>query len=272
VTLLLAAASFALLYVVNAMIQTVRGRTRIGFIQTLLAFLAVLLPLAALIRDRQAVESVPLVRTIALGIAVGMVILNFLVMLLELRRPERLKGSRGLLGIGAGLLIVISAFSVPMTADYAFSLIPATPTPLVVLSSGDDESTAEVGIARPTATPTWTPSPTLASTPTATRRSQATPTLTATRFQFVTRTPQPTATLPDPCLALANYNVNLRASPEADAEVLSVISYNNTITLFGRNADSSWWYGEYEGEAGWVKGEFLALSASCDALPEWEAR
>jgi hypothetical protein len=96
-------------------------------------------------------------------------------------------------------------------------------------------------------------------------------TATATRYQFVTRTPLPTSTLPSPCLALANFNLNLRAQPEADAEVLATIPFNNTITLFGRSADSIWWYGEYEGNAGWVKGEFLALSTSCNVLPERDA-
>jgi uncharacterized protein YraI len=77
----------------------------------------------------------------------------------------------------------------------------------------------------------------------------------------------PTATLPNPCLALADYNVNLRAAPEGDANVLATIPYNNTITLYGRSADSSWWYGEYEGKTGWVKGEFVSPSSSCGSLP-----
>jgi uncharacterized protein YraI len=88
----------------------------------------------------------------------------------------------------------------------------------------------------------------------------------------VTRTPQPTPTLPNPCLALANYNVNLRAKPETDAEVLATIPYNSTVTLYGRNDDSSWWYGEYEGKAGWVKGEFIAVSDACNDLPEKSTR
>jgi uncharacterized protein YraI len=96
-------------------------------------------------------------------------------------------------------------------------------------------------------------------------------TATPTRYQFVTRTPLPTATLPDPCLALANFNLNLRSLPEADAEVLATIPFNNTITLFGRSSDSDWWFGEYEGTSGWVKGEFLSLSTSCNTLPEREA-
>jgi hypothetical protein len=266
VGLLLAAAIFALLYGLNAIIQTIRRQPRIGFTQTLFAFLVVLLPLAALIGNHLETEPLALLRTLALGIAAGIALLSLIVMLLELRRPERLKGSRGLLGIGAGLLVAISTFTVPLIADYAFSAVPTATLPIVLASSAErtDEPVGE----RPTATLTRTPTPTLTATATPTRRPQATPTMTATRFQFATRTPHPTATLPNPCLALANFNVNLRARPEGDADVLTVIPYNNTVMLFGRNDDSTWWYGDYDGEAGWVNGEFLTLSASCDGLPE----
>ena len=261
---LAAGAVFALLFIINAVIQTVRRRARLGFVQTWLAFLVVLLPLLALISNRLSDNPLTIERTLALAIAAGLIVLSLLVMLLELRREERLKGSRGLLGIGAGVLIAVSTVSVPIIAEYA----QPTPTPLVVVGGSAADATEEARAERASATPSRTPTPT--STPP--RRPTAVPTSTATRYQFVTRTPPPTPTLPNPCLALANYNVNLRALPEAEAEVLATIPFNHTVTLFGRSADSVWWYGNYDGEAGWVKGEFLTLSASCDTLPEREVR
>jgi hypothetical protein len=258
---------FALLYIVNAIIQIIRQKTRIGFVQTWLAFLVVGLPLAGLVSNRLSDNPIPLERTLALGIAVGLIVLSLILLLMELRRPERLKQSRGLLGIGAGVLIAVATFSVPAIADYAFAAVQPTSTPLIIVS-GSAEITSEPGADPVTSTPSRTPTPTATVTSSPTRRPTAVATVTPTRYQFVTRTPLPTATLPSPCLALANFNLNLRAQPEADAEVLATIPFNNTITLFGRSADSIWWYGEYEGDAGWVKGEFLALSTSCDALPE----
>ncbi len=267
--LLIAAGSiFALLYIVNAIIQIIRQKARIGFVQTWLAFLVVLLTLAGLMNNRLSESPIPLIRTLALVTAAVLIVLSLVLMLVELRRPERLKQSRGLLGIGAGVLIAISTFSVPAIADYAFASVQSTPTPLVVVSGNVAENTSEPAANRATPTPSRTPTPTATATSSPTRRPTAVATATATRYQFVTRTPLPSPTLPSPCLALANFNLNLRVQPEADAEVLATIPFNNTIALFGRSADSIWWYGDYEGNTGWVKGEFLTLSASCDRLPE----
>jgi hypothetical protein len=264
--LIIAGGLFALLFILNGIIQAIRKNERIGFVQTLLAFLIVMLPLVALVMNNLDENPLAVIPSVALGLAIAVIVLSLIVVLLELRRPDKLKQSRGLLGIGAGILVAVAAFSVPVIATYVLT-VPATPTPLVVASAGDAESTSEVDSTR-AVTPTRTPTVTLTPTQTPTRRPRPTVTPVATRFVFVTRTPLPTPTLPNPCLALANFNVNLRALPESDSEVLGTIPYSNTLTLFGRNDDSSWWYGEYEGQAGWVKGEFIAPSASCSTLPE----
>ncbi|MEO8607546.1 MAG: SH3 domain-containing protein [Chloroflexota bacterium] len=263
--LLLAGAFFGLSFILNAVIQSIRKQTRIGFFQTLLMFLVVLLPLLALVGNQLSENPIQMVSTAALVVAGILMVLSLILMLFELRRPDRLKQSRGVMGIGAGLLLVIATFSVPLSANIALNAKQSTTTPLVVAA----ENTAEAGVSS-AAIATATRTPTASATPTITPTRKPRPTITpvATRFQFVTRTPPPTATLPNPCLALANYNINLRAKPEADAEVLATIPYNNTLTLFGRNADSSWWYGEYDGKSGWVKGEFISPSSSCADLPE----
>jgi hypothetical protein len=258
---------FALFYIINAIIQIVRQKIRIGFVQTWLAFGVVLLPVLGLVNNTLSETPIPLGRIISLGTAAVLIVLSLILLLIELRRPERLKQSRGLLGIGAGVLVAISTFSVPAIAEYAFAAVQPTPTPLLVAASSA-ETTSEPGAEAATSTLTRTPTPTATAPSTPTRRPTAVATATPTRYQFVTRTPLPTATLPDPCLALANFNLNLRAQPEADAEVLATIPFNNTITLFGHSDDSVWWFGEYEATSGWVKGEFLALSSSCDTLPE----
>lgn len=264
--LLLASAFFGLIFILNAVIQTIRKQTRVGFFQTLLTFLVVLLPVLALVGNQLSETPAQVISTAALGVAGLLIVPSLILMLFDLRRPERLKQSRGVMGIGAGLLLVIATFSVPLSAEVALNAQQSTPTPLVAAGA---ENTAEGGASSAvTASVSRTPTPTFTPTITPTRKPRPTITSVATRFQFVTRTPFPTATLPNPCLALANYNVNLRAKPEADADVLATIPYNNTVTLFGRNADSSWWYGEYEGKSGWVKGEFISPSSSCADLPE----
>jgi hypothetical protein len=380
---------FALLFMLNQIIQTIRRQTRIGFVHTLLAFLVVLVALAALITNTTSSQEQPIVQLAAPGIAGVVIIVGLIVTLLELRRPERLKQSRGVLSMGVGVLLLIASFSVPFTAAYIQLSTQPSPTPtagvvaaaptsaaspptqsgadmardvfravLKVISdqtgldadtivkrldAGDTiaqivkekggnldvvvkgvsdamsaqvrqlsaakrmnpieaalalsqmetivrlgvnrnlkdsrlgdflksgaESTAEAIAAAPTAiaaatTVTDTPQPTF--TPTSTRTPRPTDSATATRFTFVTSTPLPTATVPDPCLALTKFNVNLRAKADPKADVVATIPFNSSVALFGRSEDSVWWYARYADQTGWLKGEFLTLTAQCDKLP-----
>jgi hypothetical protein len=113
--------------------------------------------------------------------------------------------------------------------------------------------------------PTITPPPTARSS--ATRTPRPTATVTPTRERFATRTPTLTPTLPSPCLAQAEYNVNIRAEPDTDSALVTTIPFETVVNVFGRNEDSTWWYVEYEGNAGWVNDEFVTETSSCNRLP-----
>jgi len=39
------------------------------------------------------------------------------------------------------------------------------------------------------------------------------------------------------------------------------------LAVFGRNEDSTWWYVAYEGQEGWVLGEYLLVTEPCYELP-----
>lgn len=118
--------------------------------------------------------------------------------------------------------------------------------------------------ATPTATPTITPS----YTPTVTRTPVPTFSATPTRERFVTVTPTATATLPNPCLGTALFNVNMRSLPNLeDSEVVITIPFEALITIYAPNEERTWWYGRYEGEDGWISGEYIRLNAACDDLP-----
>src|SRR5690606_14141719 len=60
----------------------------------------------------------PLVERGALLLAFAVIGMSLLIIILEIFRPQRLKGSRGILGIFGGVLLVISTFSVPFAAVY----------------------------------------------------------------------------------------------------------------------------------------------------------
>lgn len=118
--------------------------------------------------------------------------------------------------------------------------------------------------ATPTATPTITPS----YTPTVTRTPVPTFSPTPTRERFVTATPTATATLPNPCLGTALFNVNMRTLPNLEeSEVVITIPFEALITIYGPNEDRTWWYGQYEGEDGWISDEYIRVNAACDDLP-----
>jgi len=262
-------AAFGLLFLVSALARTLRGSEKISFFETLLAFLTALLPLAGwmavYLRANFVADLPPLFREGTLVVAATLVVVSAIIAAFESRRPQRMNQSRGVLGIGVGALIGLAAVLVPLAAGYFAAGVPdsaSLPTPVNLLS------TAVQPVVSPTLPPDLTGTPTRTPLPSRTPRPTNTP--TSTRAPFATPTPQPTVTLPNPCLAIVNYNLRLRTQPNEDSDTLLVIPYSTTITLYGRSEDSVWWYALYNEQTGWVKGEFLNLSASCDGLPVHE--
>jgi hypothetical protein len=142
-------------------------------------------------------------------------------------------------------------------------------------SSADLDATRRALIAqiptedtRPTATPSLTPTATLTPTPTITRTPLPTLSPTPTRERFVTATALPTATLPNPCLATADFNVNMRDFPSTtESAILQNIPFGENLAVYAPNDDQTWWYGEYNGIAGWVSDEFISVTRACLSLP-----
>ncbi len=254
---LLAAAGvlFAVLLAGNTLLQTVRRQERIGFINTLLAFLTALLPLAGLIAATVTGRFVRLPYALSLGSAGLLGLVGLVVLAVEARRPNGLKNSRGALTLGVGVLVAVATVTVPLTAEHLL----ITPTPFTLL-----------GVTSPspvyTPTPAQTATPTLTWTPTFTRTPR--PTATPTRPLFASDTPTPTTPAFGSCAAVVNYNLNLRGGPSTGAAVLASIPFNTPLTILGRSADSVWWYTTYQGQEGWVAGEYLTLEAGCAGLPE----
>lgn len=84
----------------------------------------------------------------------------------------------------------------------------------------------------------------------------------------MTPTPTLTPTFANPCIALTLYNVNLRDYPALeDTQVLLTIPFETTLTLYAKFEDGAWWLTEWEGQSGWVNGDFIRRADSCDDLP-----
>lgn len=384
---------FAALFALNGLIRTMRRSTQITFSETLLAFLAVLLPVSALVEDNRSEAALDAVESMALWLAGGLLVFSLLLLLAELFRPQRLRASRGVFGLGMSAIIGLSALLIPYASIYITTLNapPPLPTPvnnavsalreqedsarfrlffnmmlqIIVEETGLDAQTVlkrlnqdNLSVAQlaketggsldtiidrlimlmraqvddllavgrinaleasgaklvipslvrssvandmqslsdllsrenpstpspedatrqadsfatfmaisptPAAAPTLTASP--SPSPSLTRTPRPTTTATATRDRYLTRTPTATPTLPNPCVALLNYNVNLRAAPDFTAAVLLTIPFETVVTVFGRSADSQWWFATYEDHAGWLNADFITLSSACAALP-----
>lgn len=69
------------------------------------------------------------------------------------------------------------------------------------------------------------------------------------------------------CVIAIDYNLNLRADPSKDGELLLTIPFGSAVSSTGHNADD-WWQVSYDGKEGWVSGEYVSLTASCNALAE----
>lgn len=277
--LITAGAVFALLLLLNVLFKTLAGREKIGFIDVFLTFLTTALLVLALVFDFQvAPTGQALVTTGARVIAAVLAGFSLLIMLLELRRPQRLRDSRGVLMLWAGLLVVLSTFTVPIIATNLVTTPEAvTVAGLIATPQPAPDTTAEAGSvnaqptrAAATQTPTDAPTATVSATPTQapTERPSATATPTRERFTFSTPTPEPSATLPSPCIGTVPYNVRLRALPDTESETLATIPFETTIAIYGKDAsNAAWWYTEYDGAYGWVDAEFVQATSACSSLP-----
>jgi hypothetical protein len=120
-------------------------------------------------------------------------------------------------------------------------------------------------------------------TPTAqARQSPATPTevtIRPTLISFPSPTPTPVATQASEastanpeatqevatCTITPIYNLNLRDQPNTDSKIYLSIPYGTPVVTDGRTADD-WYSVSYNGQAGWVSGEYVSKVAACSDL------
>lgn len=113
----------ALPYIITAVIQKVRGSNRIGFWTTLLAYVAVIVPLVALALDTVNALYEPLLPAAILANAVIVLVISAVILLLDYRKEERdLNQSYGLLGLGVAILLLVGVVTTPLI----LSLIPGS--------------------------------------------------------------------------------------------------------------------------------------------------
>lgn len=136
---------FAALYAMMAIFKTLRRAEKVNFWDVLLVFAAALVTLTALIMSSS--DGLPDARTdfTALLVGGGLAAFGLILMIAEAFRPQRLQQSRGVLALGAGLMLTIASVGVPLASAY-ISVPPLSAEQVVAAASTpspDVDPTAE---------------------------------------------------------------------------------------------------------------------------------
>ncbi|MBZ0301049.1 MAG: hypothetical protein K8J31_14975, partial [Anaerolineae bacterium] len=140
--LLIVGGIFALLFILNNGLQILRRQIQLRFWGTLLAFLTTIVTLVALVQSLSAPVSNPMIQTGVVSIALGVIVTGLIFLVLEIvRKPRDLVQSRGILGIGVGLLLLLSTITVPLIS--AFFAVPLDSTESLAVAANVDEAAIE---------------------------------------------------------------------------------------------------------------------------------
>lgn len=248
ILLIAAGALFALLFIVNSILRAAQGHEKVSFFETLLAFLALTLPLLALVNNNGSEQPLRLVNTAAIGIAAVVIVAGIVTLLVEQRKPgHSLNQRRSVLAIGVGALLIGATFIVPMAAQVitmpSSGAFPGAASSGSIVNISDTQSGSagealtpppgevsngpaaigggtapegEVALA-----PTHTPTPVLQLSATPTRLPSGTPTPTNTPYLLLSPTPGITTGTPDTATGTAEEAALLPAS-----DCWALVNYN----------------------------------------------
>ena len=128
----------------------------------------------------------------------------------------------------------------------------------------------------PTATrtpkPTFTPTPPETATPAIAPTNTATPEPTVTDIPLDTPTPDaPPTDTPVPTLEVArlvinNPTLNVRGGPGTNYPVVGRANNGERYDVTGKNSQGSWYQIDFNGQNGWVAGEYVALEGDSGAV------
>lgn len=285
--LVVMSALFSLLFVTFSILRAAQSREKVSFLETLLAFVALVLALLALIMNTRLDQPSPLVNRAAIGLGVLVAVISLITFILERRKPGRpFSQRRSVFGLGLGLLFVASSFVAPVVTKLPLPGQSPTAEPASVASAANDRTVAAVSTLIPTATlskpialvPTSTPdAAVLESSATPTRFPSPTPTPTNTPYIIATTTAdtadaaapadQASASASTDCLGVVRQNVNLRDGAGTDFKLLLTIPFSTTLNIRARNKASTWWYVRYANQFGWVNADYVNADASCADVP-----
>lgn len=132
-----------------------------------------------------------------------------------------------------------------------------------------EENTSTVSHVTVMPSATRVPSNTPTPAPTLTQPPSVTPTPSRTPFRYVSATPNvETSAVEDTgCRVSVTTGLNLRAAPSLHAEVIGTVPAGAYVSSNGATADFAWWHVFYEGQEGWIGGQYITLNTLCHNLP-----
>ena len=259
---------FLAIFTLVSLIQAARKDPKAGCLSTVSAVIGFSLLIASIILSSLSDEAEGLTLPVLLGSLGVLAALSLVIYFLERRSDEfRQLYSRGLMGLGASILLLVSTFFIPVIPQQIFPIPTATPIAQAIRTGANtqadasganivptDVSAEETPTERVTVVPTQTYTPMASPSPTRTRRAYIPPTATATLEAEV---------VAEECDGRVTVNLNVRAEPDTDAEIVAIVPEGRTVRILGRSEDERWWLTEFEGEDGWLFGDLLELDAIC---------
>lgn len=253
---------FALLFVLYTLYRVLNSRTGATLLHILLAFASIL----TLALNAGA-------GNMGIIIGIGVILAGVVLFIIETRRanPE-LNRSQGILTIGVSILLLATVLIGPVIEERVSQLtLDGVAT---AQEANDGSPTPGVVTATPATQPTADALSLVTNTPEAIRITVENPLPT----RYVYTTPIVTATTEvdevsadAECEGVVQNNLNLRANPSVNGQLILTIPSGETVPVYARKADASWLYTAYEGNTGWVSTEYVALNAGCEYLPLREA-
>ncbi len=254
----------SILFLLNTLLQHIgKPDARPGWISGLLCLSAVLSGTGTLLlsigEDAQFVFAAMMLVVGIAEVALGATVY----LLLERRRGLLASQSFGPLYLVIGFYALVAAVFIPLLPgqfrqESAAPLVEVSPTAILIPTIGSSASPTIQLMSTLTAVP---------SSPTQLPTTTATPPASPTRIRYSTPTSIPTSVPEVVCGALTNFNVNLRATPALDSEILAVIPYQTVIQIGGRAGQTNWWLAVYQSRWGWVVWDYLILDTMCDQAP-----
>lgn len=263
--LLIGGVAALLLHFIFAIAQVVRhAAPRASWVNAILALVTALATLAALLIDTFSLAPVPAILPVLAVTGAAGFILGGLLLIFERRRGGfSASHSPGLLFLAVSVLIGALTIFIPILPQQFW---PAD-TMLAQVVSPTFSSVAVQPSVTPSPRPSTTLAPSITPTPSPTHQPTSEPSPTATRERYSTRTPTPTPPVERVCGAVVDYNLNLRREASTNADIILVIPFSSIVAVGGRDADSEWWFIEYNDEWGWVMSEYITVEALCEAAP-----